>query len=89
MAERLGLEEVVNALHAIRLDCLLEGALAAFDCDLTASYEERQAWRWIGAVARHRVELGMVDWGHTWCRMWSAIAKMMFTVSLSFVGEHR
>jgi hypothetical protein len=82
MAERLGLEEVGNALHAIRLDCLLEGALAAFDCDLIASYEERQAWWWISAVARHRVELGMVDWGHTWCRMWSAIAEMMFTVSL-------
>jgi hypothetical protein len=83
MAERLGLEQVVNALHAIRLDCLLEGALAAFDCDLIASYEERQAWWWISAVARHRVELEMIDWGHTWCKMWSAIAEMMFTVSPS------
>jgi hypothetical protein len=85
MAERLGLEEVVNALLAIRLDCLLEGALAAFDCDLIASYEERQAWWWISAVARHRVELGMIDWGHTWCKMLSAIAEMMVTVSLSLL----
>jgi hypothetical protein len=89
MAERLGLEEVVNALHAIRLDCLLEGALASFDCDLIASYEERQSWWWIGAVARHRVELGMIDWGHTWCRMWCSIAEMMVTVSLSLNTRRR
>jgi hypothetical protein len=81
MAEKLGLEPVVNALHAIRLDCLLEGALAAFDNDLIAAYEERQAWWWIWKVARHRVELRMIDWSHTWCIMWSAIAEMMFTVS--------
>lgn len=85
MAERLGLHEVINALHAIRLDCLLEGALAAFDCDLIATYEERQAWWWISAVAKSRVELGMFDWGHAWSKMWSSIAEMMFTVSLILV----
>ena len=80
MAEKLGLNQVSPALHAIRLDCLLEGALAAFDNDLIATYEERQAWWWIGRIAQNRVELGMVDWGHTWAEMWSAIAKMMFLV---------
>jgi predicted cobalt transporter CbtA len=83
MAEKLGLDQVVNPLHAIRLDCLLEGALAAFDCDLIANYEERQAWWWISKVAKSRVELGMVDWGHTWAKLWSAVADMMFIVSPS------
>jgi len=81
MAERLGLDQVVNALHAIRLDCLLEGALAAFDSDLIAPYEERQAWWWISKVASCRAGLGMVDWGSTWALMWSHIGEMMFTVS--------
>jgi hypothetical protein len=80
MAEKLGLTQMINPLHAIRLDCLLEGALAAFDNDLLASYEERQAWWWIQRVAQSRVDLQMVDWGHTWSEMWSQIAKMMFTV---------
>jgi hypothetical protein len=80
MAEKLGLQQVSPALHAIRLDCLLEGALAAFDNDLIATYEERQAWWWISKVAQDRVELKMVDWGHSWAEMWSAIATMMFTV---------
>lgn len=76
----LGFHDIHAAMYAIRLDCLLEGALAAFDLDLIARHEERQAWWWIWQVAYSRAEIGLEDWGHTWAEMWSAIAQMTFRV---------
>lgn len=82
MSERLGLGEVSRVMHSIRLDCLLEGALAAFDTDLISAYEEQQAWWWIGCVARSRVELGLKrSWQSVWAEMWAQIARAMFIVS--------
>lgn len=82
MAERLGLGEISEVIHAIRLDCLLEAALAAFDTDLISTYEEQQAWWWIELVARTRVELGLKStWQSLWAEMWAKIARGMFLVS--------
>ena len=78
-------------MHAIRLDCLLEGALAAFDADLISMYEEQQAWWWIGCVARSRLELGLKRSRQTvWAEMWAQIARTMVMVRpLLFVPRFR
>lgn len=82
MSERLGLGQISEVMHAIRLDCLLEGALAAFDTDLISGYEEQQAWWWIGCVTRGRVEMGLKkSWQTVWAEMWAQIARAMFMVS--------
>lgn len=82
MAERLGLGEISLVMHIIRLDCLLEAALAAFDADLISIYEQKQAWWWVSRVASARGGLGMKQtWQSVWAEMWAEIAKGMFLVS--------
>lgn len=88
MGERLGLgDEIARVIHAIRLDCLLEGALAAFDTDLISAYEEAQAWWWIERVARERVSLGLKQtWQSLWAEMWLHIAEGMRLVRMSLIS---
>lgn len=89
MAEQLGLGEISIVMHAIRLDCLLEGALAAFDAELISTYEEKQAWWWISRIATARSELGLKrTWQSVWAEMWADIAQAMFLVGfLSYLSS--
>lgn len=87
MAHWLHLDgRLVDVLHSIRIDCLLEGALAAFDCDLISTHEERQSWWWIWQVANRRPKNHSGDpsenrdWAETWTKIWLEIAQMMFLV---------
>ncbi len=79
---------VALALHAMRLDCLLEAALAAFDLDLINIAEERQAWWWIYSIATARIGLPLGrTWRGEWTRSWYLIAAGMQSVSWTPVSQ--
>lgn len=82
MAERFsghpGFPVVALALHAARLDCLLEAALAAFDLDLIGPAEERETWWWIYSITTRRIQLPLRDtWTAKWAESWSFLAGAM------------
>ena len=87
MAERFlqpsNFQLVAQALHATRLNCLLEAALAAFDLELISPAEEVEAWWWIGVVTTARLDLRLpTTWRVKWAQGWSAIAAGMQLVGM-------
>ena len=86
MAEHLSVysdfSTVALALHAARLDCLLEAALSGFTLDLITPSEEREAWWWIYSITKARSDLALRrTWQAEWARSWSFIALGMKSVS--------
>lgn len=69
-------------MHAIRLDCLLEGALAALDTDLIIPTEEVEAWQWVEEVSIARCSLCFSDWQNIWAKMWISVARLVISVSI-------
>lgn len=74
-------DTIATCLHAARLDCLLEAALAGFTLDLISRREERLAWWWIHQVTTARLELQLQEsWESTWVRAWHKISAGMQAV---------
>ncbi|RXK35454.1 hypothetical protein M231_07309 [Tremella mesenterica] len=65
-------------LHCMRLDCLLNVALAAWDLDLITPREERCAWWWVEQVTRERCALSLrPTWKSVWAQVWLNISRAM------------
>jgi len=82
MAEKLChyefFSQIASAMHASRLDCLLESALAAWDIELITPFEEQEAWWWVQAVGDERLRLGLrLSWEALWAELWAAVAAAM------------
>ena len=91
MAERFSghpaFSTVALALHAARLDCLLEAALSGFTLELITPMEEREAWWWVYSITKARSDLALcITWQAEWARSWSLIASGMQFVNWNLVN---
>ncbi|KAK8849672.1 hypothetical protein IAR55_005007 [Kwoniella newhampshirensis] len=72
------LQPICQVLHALRFDCLLESALAAFDMGLVIPGDERESWWWIASVASNRVATcPSKTWRTFWAKTWASIGAAM------------
>lgn len=79
---------IAPALHAARLDCLLQAALAAFDLALISPAEEQEAWWWIHSVSAARSDLQLQEtWRSEWAKSWSSVGAGMLSVGSLFNPE--
>jgi hypothetical protein len=75
------------ALGIQHYDCLIEAALAAWDLDLVAQWEEREAWWWLEYLCEARGKLaflggsGVASWEDSWALYLRYMAKAMQMVS--------
>ncbi|RSH93283.1 hypothetical protein EHS25_007637 [Saitozyma podzolica] len=69
---------VAASLHVLRLDCLLEAAIAAEALNLISSDEESAAWWWIERITFTRRSLApSATWRNLWSESWRSIATAM------------
>ena len=78
---------IAACLHAARLDCLLEAAIAGWDLDLVSPGEESLMWWWIERICRARSQLVLAEsWESIWAEAWGDVAQAMRNVSVSFAA---
>ncbi|WVQ95834.1 hypothetical protein IAU59_002933 [Kwoniella sp. CBS 9459] len=74
----IDLSSITKVLEAVRLDCLLEAALAAQDLELITKYDESESWWWMYQVASARVNTCRSDsWRCLWAQSWACISRAM------------
>jgi hypothetical protein len=73
---------LASCLHAARLDCLLEAAIASWDLDVVSPGEERLLWWWIEQISCARSSLSLPEtWESTWAGAWGCLSQGMQAVS--------